>query len=127
MTSRDIILENMKSQGITNKALAERLGYLYASGVSERLRGSNSMKIDVLLKFLDVLDCDLVVRQRENNQEWVIGDESENKIKPQINHGASSEEKPKSKTRVPSPKPLDLDALLNTDESETQAPHAKDE
>lgn len=73
MFVRDIIATRMKERGFTNQSLAEKLGHKYASNVSERLRNKNGMRVDVLVKMLEALDCELVVRSTTlPKKEWII-------------------------------------------------------
>lgn len=73
MKGKEIVSEVMTFRGMSNNVLAEKLGYSFASGVSERLRGKQDMRADVLAKFLEQLDCELVVRSKlKDKKEWVI-------------------------------------------------------
>ena len=73
MNGIEIVNEIMKQKGVTRAALAERLGYAHPSGVSERLRGLQDMRADTLAKFLDALDCELVVRSKSGDgKEWIV-------------------------------------------------------
>ena len=73
MNGIEIVNEIMKQKGVTRAALAERLGYAHPSGVSERLRGLQDMRADTLAKFLEALDCELIVRSKRNDgTEWTI-------------------------------------------------------
>lgn len=54
----------MKESGITQKELAERLGYKNQSSVSERLRNADSMRIDVFERFLDALGYEMEIRKK---------------------------------------------------------------
>lgn len=73
MLAKDVIIERMDDRGFTNQALADKLGYAFASGVSQRLRNKSGMRVDVLVKMLEALDCELVVRSTTlPKKEWVI-------------------------------------------------------
>lgn len=73
MLTRDIIAERMQERGFTHQALADKLGYKHSSGVTERLRNKNGMRVDVLVKMLEALDCELVVRSTTlPKKEWII-------------------------------------------------------
>ena len=79
MNSKDTVKEIMKARGHNYRTLAEKLGYTnqkgeaLASGVSERLRGTQEMRVDTLVKFLEALDCELVIKSKTaDRQEWTI-------------------------------------------------------
>lgn len=80
MNSKETVKELMKVRGHSCATLAKKLGYInkndgkpLASGVSERLRGSQEMRVDTLIAFLNALDCELVIRSNTTDKtEWVI-------------------------------------------------------
>ncbi len=79
MNSKDTVKEIMKIRGHNYRTLAEKLGYTnqngdaLASGVSERLRGTQEMRVDTLVKFLEALDCELIIKSKTaDKQEWKI-------------------------------------------------------
>lgn len=73
MNGKEIVSEVMKMRGFTNAALAKKLNYPTPSGVSERLRGKQDMRVDTLAKFLDAMDCDVIIRSRIGNKEsWKV-------------------------------------------------------
>lgn len=89
MKSADIVKEIMKQRGHTFESLAYALGYVTDVGgkkkgrpntVSERLRGKQEMRVDTLVKFLDAMDCELVVRSKLTDKgKWTIDiDKEEN-------------------------------------------------
>lgn len=74
MNGKQTVVEIMKAKGFTYNLLAKKLGYNAASGVSERLRGAQDMRVDTLVKFLEQMDCELVVRSTtKDKMEWIIG------------------------------------------------------
>ena len=73
MNAKQIVAEVMKKRGFTNAALAEKLKYPTPSGVSERLRGKQDMRVDTLVKFLEAMDCEVIIRSKLNDKlEWKI-------------------------------------------------------
>ena len=73
MTIKEVIRSIMDSRGFSNSTLAEKMGYKTPTGISERLRGN--MRVDVLLKMLDSMDCELVVRSKlADKSQWVISE-----------------------------------------------------
>ena len=62
----------MTMRGMTNQTLAEKCGYSTASGFSNLLARENGMRIDNLIKVLEAMDCELVIREKNKSQEWII-------------------------------------------------------
>lgn len=64
MNSSEIIKDLMKDNGLTFQRLAELLGST-TSTISDRVnRNRSGMRVDSLVKMLEVMDCELVVRSR---------------------------------------------------------------
>ena len=82
MNSKQIVAEVMNLRGWSQKKLAEKLGYATVTGVANRLNGKNTkdMNVDTLVKFLSLMECEVVVRSTtKDKQEWIISlDEKEN-------------------------------------------------
>lgn len=80
MNGKQIVSEIMKMRGYTNAALADKLNYPTVSGVSERLRGKQDMRVDTLVKFLEAMDCEVIVKSKLNDKTvWTIdGKQEEN-------------------------------------------------
>lgn len=73
MTIKEVIRSIMDLRGFSNSTLAGKMGYKTPTGISERLRGN--MRVDVLLKMLDSMDCELVVRSKlADKNQWVISE-----------------------------------------------------
>ena len=73
MNGKKAVVEIMKAKGYTSKLLAEKLGYTTVSGVTERLRGAQDMRVDTLVKFLEQMDCELIIRSRtEDKLVWKV-------------------------------------------------------
>lgn len=73
MNAKQIVAEVMKKRGFTNAALADKLNYSTASGVSERLRGKQDLRADTLVKFLEAMDCEVIIKSKLNDKmEWKI-------------------------------------------------------
>jgi hypothetical protein len=76
----------MKLRGHSFATLAKKLGIInkndgkpLASGVSERLRASQEMRVDTLINFLNALDCELVIRSNTKDKtEWKVTLDEEN-------------------------------------------------
>ena len=75
MNSKQAVAQIMKDRGYNNTTLSTKLGYAHPSGISERLRGKQDMRVDVLVKLLEVLDCQLVIKSSlDDKKEWLISD-----------------------------------------------------
>jgi transcriptional regulator with XRE-family HTH domain len=73
MNAKEIVSEIMEKRGFTNSALAKKLGFSTASGVSERLRGKQDMRVDTLVKFLEAMDCEVIVKSKLGDKmTWTI-------------------------------------------------------
>ena len=82
MNAGEVVKEAMKSMGWSQETLAKQLGYVYEDGrgmqsaVSNRLN-SGTMKVDTLVKFLDAMGYELVVKSRNpntNKNEWKVSE-----------------------------------------------------
>lgn len=52
MNGKKTVVEIMKLRGYTCKLLSEKLGYNTVSGVTERLRGTQDMRVDTVMMIL---------------------------------------------------------------------------
>lgn len=80
MNSKDTVKEIMKLRKHSYATLAKKLGYVngttgepLATGVCNRLSGAQEMRVDTLVKFLEALDCKLVIESNTTDKsKWVI-------------------------------------------------------
>lgn len=75
MNSKQVVAEVMDMRGVSQKMLAEKLGYATVTGVSNRLNGKSTkdMNVSTLVQFLSLMDCEVVVRSRtKDKKEWII-------------------------------------------------------
>lgn len=79
MNSKNTVKEIMKVRGHNLRTLAEKLGYVskngdvLPTGVAERLRGTSEMRVDTLVRFLEALDCKLIIESKTaDKQRWEI-------------------------------------------------------
>ncbi len=80
MKGKDALREVMGMRRVTQTALAKMLGYPAQSGVSQRLQGKYDLRTDILAKFLEPLDCELIIRDKKHPERvWVIGSDEEDK------------------------------------------------
>lgn len=78
MKSADIVRNLMDDKGMSMEVMAGKLGYSNRSGVNNRLSNKKDMRVDVLVSFLEALDCELVVRSKlKDKKEWVISSEND--------------------------------------------------
>lgn len=78
MNGKKTVVEIMKTRGFTYELLAKKLGYKTTSGVSERLRGAQDMRVDTLIKFLEQMDCELIIRSTTKDKlEWKVDADQE--------------------------------------------------
>ena len=90
MKSAEIVKEIMKLRGHTYESLANALGYVTevngkkkgrANMVSERLRGKQEMRVDTLVKFIEAMDCELVIRSKlTDKSKWIVDIENEETV-----------------------------------------------
>lgn len=74
MKGMEVVKQLMTERKISNRYLAEKLNYKTASGVSERMRGSQDMRADTLASFLAAMDCELIIREKTGDKrEFKIG------------------------------------------------------
>ncbi len=72
MTANEIIKNMMSDRGITQGKITEMLGMKHQSGVSQAL--SRDMKTSMLLRFLESMDCELIIRDKKTGTEWVVSE-----------------------------------------------------
>ena len=83
MTEKTAIIKFMDEKGYTYQALAEKMGkkessYVYEKihvrNIKEKKKGLFGMRTDILVCFLNALDCELVIRDKYNKEEEYIID-----------------------------------------------------
>jgi len=73
MRPHKIVKDIMKLRGFSNQSLATKLGKSTASAVSNPLSRENGMRIDTLMKMVEAMDCEVVVRSTLGDKsEWVM-------------------------------------------------------
>ena len=70
MQANEVIKGLMSDKKITQGEITKMLGMKSQSGVSQAL--SRDMKISMLIRFLDCMDCELVVRDKASGTEHTI-------------------------------------------------------
>ena len=81
MNEKEILREVMRIKGYNQTLVAAKAGFKYQSNVAEMLRSKN-MRVDNLIRLLETMDCELVVRSKTGVQrpdgtgmhkpEWVV-------------------------------------------------------
>jgi transcriptional regulator with XRE-family HTH domain len=82
MNSKQIVAEVMNIRGMSQKTLAEKLGYATTTGVANRLNGKTTkdMSVATLVEFLSAMDCELVVHSKlQDKGKWTVTRDVENK------------------------------------------------
>lgn len=69
----ETIREIMNFKGFTHSLLAKKLGYKTPSGVTTKLQRVNGLRVDTLIKFMEAMDCEVVIRSKTaDKSEWVL-------------------------------------------------------
>lgn len=80
MDLQSILKALINARGYTYKVIGELLGGKTTQAISDRLNKRSSMSVDTLLKFLDILGCELVIRDKNEKKDiWVITNAISNK------------------------------------------------
>lgn len=72
MTIDRYIRTKITERGINQTILAEKAGFKNQSNVATLLKSSKGMRTSNLFVLLDVLDCEMVFRDRSSGEEKVI-------------------------------------------------------
>lgn len=71
MNIKELLLTIMKAQGMTQTTLSEKAGYKSKSAITEILN-RRGMKVEILMKLLSVMNCELVVKDKTTGEEYTI-------------------------------------------------------
>ena len=81
MNEIEIVKELMKSKKASGAVLAKKMGFNTASAVTNRLQ-SKTMTVEVLIKLLNAMDCELVIRNKVGDKEsFIVNNENRNEVK----------------------------------------------
>lgn len=72
MNANETIKEIMIKKEISQNAIQNKLGMKSQSGVSQALR--RDMRVSMLFRFMNVLGCDLIIRDRETGETYEIAE-----------------------------------------------------
>lgn len=69
MTEKEIVKAAMKAKGFTYEMLRDALGYTSSVGsIADRVNRGNSMRCDTLVKFLNVMGFEVIVRSKNKDE-----------------------------------------------------------
>lgn len=73
MDLQSILKALINARGFTYKSIGTMIGGKTSQSVSDRLNKQSSMTVSMLLRFLEILGCELVIRDKnEKTDIWVI-------------------------------------------------------
>lgn len=77
MTAKEIVRAALEKSGMSRMKLSEKLGYNNKTAVGSILNKNNSLRTDVFAKWLDALDYEVVIRDKNNRDvEFILTFES---------------------------------------------------
>lgn len=77
-----VVKELMKTKKMSGAVLAEKLGFNTPSAVTNRLQ-SKTMTVEVLIRLLDAMDCELIIKNKVGDKETYVLD-NEDRSEPKI-------------------------------------------
>lgn len=81
MNEIEIVKTLMKAKGKSGAYIANELGMNTPSAVSNRLQ-SKTITVEVLLKILSVLECDLIIKAKTGDKEtFIVENENRQSVK----------------------------------------------
>ena len=73
MKSNEVIKEVMYAEGVTQKALANKVGLKTAQAIGNILYRENSVRVSSFVKMLDIMGYEVVVRKKiGKSDEWTV-------------------------------------------------------
>lgn len=73
MDLQSILKALINARGYTYKTIGELLGGKTTQAISDRLNKRSSMSVNTLLQFLNILGCELVIRDKNEKKDiWII-------------------------------------------------------
>ena len=73
LNTGNFIKQILNFRNLDQATLAEKCGYGNQSCVSGLITRGN-MRVDNLYKLLDAMDCEIVIKDKNSRQEWIIMD-----------------------------------------------------
>lgn len=81
MNEIEVVKEMMRTKKASGAVLAKKMGFNTPSAVTNRLQGK-TITVEVLVKLLDALDCELVIRHKMGDKEsFIVDNENRNEVK----------------------------------------------
>lgn len=81
MNEIQVVKQLMKAKGMSGAVLADKMGFNTASAVTNRLQ-SKTMTVEVLIRLLDAMDCELIIKNKVGDKEtFVLDNEDRNEAK----------------------------------------------
>lgn len=79
MTIKNLIEVYCRKQGITQTELSQKLGYANRSSISKVISSEDgmNMKLSTLVRWLEELDCQIVIECFDNEEEYILDGEDE--------------------------------------------------
>lgn len=68
MNEKEVIRRVMKAKGVTQEELRKMCGYTSQGVISNLLNRSKSMRVDILVRMLDLMGYDVMVFDRESGE-----------------------------------------------------------
>lgn len=72
MLGREAVVKFMKLRGMSAQVMSEKLGYSTRSGLTSRLYNKQDMRADTLARFLEALDCEIVVKSKLSDKTMFV-------------------------------------------------------
>lgn len=71
LNTSNVVKQILKFRDMDQIELADKCGYANQSCIAGLLNRGN-IRIDNLYKLLDAMDCEIVVKDKNSRQEWII-------------------------------------------------------
>ena len=71
MDLQSVLKALINARGYTYKTIGALIGGKTTQAISDRLNKRSSMSVDTLLKFLDILGCELGIRQKNEKKDFL--------------------------------------------------------
>lgn len=71
MNEKEVLQDIMKFVNMNQVTLGDKAGYRSKSAITE-IFNRRGMKVDIMLKLLAAMDCELIVKHKESGKEWTI-------------------------------------------------------
>lgn len=103
MTEKELIRRGMKAKGVTQEELAKMYGYTVQSTIGTILKPGTSMRVDVMVRMLDLLGYEVKIFDKETGEK--LG-RITSKITAPTKHKKKPVEEPVTKVKESKPIPV---------------------